>query len=188
MAVKIFLDTEFTSLHQNASIISIGLIADNGFYFYGEFTDYDKSNLSPWMQENVITKLTGNLPSAADIQYTSSVLAQGKSKEIAALLRLWFEQFGGKNSVEIWADVLAWDWVLFCELFGGAFEIPQQIHYIPRDLSTYLVVKNIDPDTDREKLGKVIQDLPDLHLSKHHALYDAMLEQSIYNLVDSQLY
>ena len=39
--MKIFLDTEFTGLHRNASLISIGLAAENGDVFYGELTDYD---------------------------------------------------------------------------------------------------------------------------------------------------
>jgi hypothetical protein len=36
---KLFLDTEFTGLHQNTTLISIGLIADTGDN--AELTDYD---------------------------------------------------------------------------------------------------------------------------------------------------
>jgi hypothetical protein len=39
---KLFLDTEFTGLHQNTTLISIGLIADTGDTFYAELTDYDR--------------------------------------------------------------------------------------------------------------------------------------------------
>lgn len=34
MAIKIFLDTEFTGLTQNTSLISIGLVAETGEEFY----------------------------------------------------------------------------------------------------------------------------------------------------------
>ena len=39
---KIFFDTEFTGLHQNTTLISIGLIAETGQTFYAELTDYDR--------------------------------------------------------------------------------------------------------------------------------------------------
>jgi uncharacterized protein YprB with RNaseH-like and TPR domain len=40
---KLFLDTEFTGLHQNTTLISIGLIADTGDTFYAELTIRIKS-------------------------------------------------------------------------------------------------------------------------------------------------
>ena len=111
------------------------------------------------------------------------MFVRGDRFDISRVLRNWFARYGEANSVEIWADVLAWDWVLFCELFGGGLGLPQQIHYIPRDLSTLLVLKGIDPDTSREELGKMEYDYPQLKLSKHHALYDALLEKSVFENV-----
>ena len=55
--MKIFFDTEFTGLHQNTTLISIGLISECGKTFYAEFTDYDKSQIDDWLQENVINNL-----------------------------------------------------------------------------------------------------------------------------------
>jgi len=43
MKTKIFFDTEFTGLHQNTTLISIGLISECGKTFYAELTDYDKT-------------------------------------------------------------------------------------------------------------------------------------------------
>ena len=45
MKTKIFFDMEFTGLHQKTTLISIGLIAEDGRTFYAEFNDYDKSQL-----------------------------------------------------------------------------------------------------------------------------------------------
>ena len=73
--------------------------------------------------------------------------------------------------------------MLFCELFGGAFALPEQLHYIPRDLSTLMVLKGIDPDTPREELGRVTWSHPRLRLAKHHALYDALLEKDIFEKI-----
>ena len=38
--MRIFFDTEFTGLHQNTTLISIGCIDENGRTFYAESTDY----------------------------------------------------------------------------------------------------------------------------------------------------
>jgi hypothetical protein len=54
---KLFLDTEFTGLHQNTTLISIGLIADTGDTFYAELTDYDPDQIDDWLQENVLNNL-----------------------------------------------------------------------------------------------------------------------------------
>ena len=58
--MKIFFDTEFTGLYKNTELISIGLIAENGYTFYGEITNYDKSQVDNWIQENVINNLKYN--------------------------------------------------------------------------------------------------------------------------------
>ena len=42
---KIFFDCEFTGLHQNTTLVSIGLISDKGHHFYAELYDYDKSQI-----------------------------------------------------------------------------------------------------------------------------------------------
>jgi len=177
----IFLDTEFTGLHQRSSLISLGLAASSGELFYAECTDYDREQINPWLSENVLPLLSGNLPDARQAANGPVVLCQGDQQSVSLALRQWLGQFGAKNSVEIWADVLAWDWVLFCELFGGAFSIPEQVHYIPRDLSTLLWARGVDPDANREELGKVTWSHPALHLARHHALYDALLELSVFD-------
>jgi len=50
----LFLDTEFTGLHQQATLISLALVAEDGQAFYAEFTDYDASQCDDWIQKNVL--------------------------------------------------------------------------------------------------------------------------------------
>jgi hypothetical protein len=50
---KIFFDTEFTGLHQNTTLISIGLISECGKEFYAELTDYDVTQIDDWLKQNV---------------------------------------------------------------------------------------------------------------------------------------
>ncbi len=185
---KIFLDAEFTGLHQVSSLISIGLAAEDGSVFYAEFTDYQVSQLQDWHRAHVLPQLSGNLRIGQPLTITDNLFIGGGSADVAYVLQRWLQRFGEKNSVHIWADVLAWDWVLFCQLYGGAFGIPEQVHYIPRDLSTYLECKHRDTDTEREQLGSVaVADYPHLKLAKHHALYDALLEKNIFEQIEREL-
>lgn len=178
---RIFLDTEFTGLHQYTTLISIGLAAESGEIFYAQLDDYDREQVDPWIEENVLPLLSEGLSNAEYTHTKPVMLCHGIMVEVSKAFRRWIKQFGGENSVEIWADVMAWDWVLFCEVFGGALALPEQVHYIPRDLSTLLWLKGIDPDIAREELGSVDWSHPKLKLAKHHALYDALLEKDIFD-------
>jgi hypothetical protein len=173
---KIFFDTEFTGLHQNTTLISIGLISECGKTFYAEFADYDKSQVDEWLAENVLNKtiyLNGKTIAESNtglLKYTHI----GASPTIAADLRDWFSQF---ESVEMWSDCLSYDWVLFCQLFGHAFNIPKNVYYIPFDICTLFKIKGIDPDISREKFGcgEIYSEMP-----KHNALGDARVIKMCY--------
>lgn len=67
---KIFLDTEFTGLHKNTTLISIGLVSECGKTFYAEMIDYDYMQLNPWITENVVSNLTNQ--SMLNNSYTNS--------------------------------------------------------------------------------------------------------------------
>lgn len=54
---KIFFDTEFTGLHQNTTLVSIGLVSDEGERFYAELTDYDETQCDDWITKNVLDHL-----------------------------------------------------------------------------------------------------------------------------------
>ncbi|MCD5190676.1 3'-5' exoribonuclease [Enterococcus casseliflavus] len=181
--MKVFLDTEFTGLRQNTTLVSIGLVAENGDTFYAELTDYDKSQVDHWLQKNVIN----NLYLADIIQgigsnwnpTTKENIVRGDRQFVAQGLREWFKELDGwanpNTPVEIWSDCLAYDWVLFNELFGGAFGIPENVYYIPFDICTLFKMKNIDPDVSREKfIGEEVAGV------KHNALYDAKVIKACY--------
>lgn len=185
--LKIFFDTEFTGLHQGTTLISIGLITEAGETFYAEFTDYDQSQLTDWIKDNVIAnlQLVNNPISDPFIAYKfphlpifTNVKMYGSRYEVADALRNWLEQFG--ETIEMWSDCLAYDWVLFCELFGGAFHIPSCVYYIPFDLSTLFQIKGIDPDIDRELFAFSGSDKSPDSMLKHNSLWDAIIIRKCY--------
>jgi len=188
---KIFFDTEFTGLHQNTTLISIGLISDCGKTFYAELNDYDKSQVDEWLQNNVIDKLIMSEPRIGEDEYykaarandnpigndlynSYSVQLRGNMETIKNELERWLNQF---DQVEIWSDCLAYDWVLFNQIFGHAFNIPKNIYYIPFDICTLFKMKGIDPDISREKYGcgEHYSEMP-----KHNALWDARVIKMCY--------
>ncbi|MEM6771849.1 MAG: 3'-5' exoribonuclease [Bacteroidota bacterium] len=144
----IFLDTEFSGLQQHAQLLSLALVPQSGPWFYAVFSDVDLKALSDWHQEHVVPHLRLSEVQLQALPPGEYIL--GRKSEILPRLRAYLAAF---DQVVIWADVPAYDWVLFCELFGGAFGLPKNIHYIVRDLATLLEAKGYDIDTDRFDLA-----------------------------------
>lgn len=161
--MRIFFDTEFTGLRKDTSLISIGCVSEDGRTFYAEFSDYDQKLVDDWIKENVLANLRfSDYSSTPKIDLEHHAMKAGRVS-VAGFLTQWLSQF---ESVVMWSDCLAYDWVLFCDLFGGALNIPKNIYYIPFDLSTALEISGVDPDINREEFcGHAGQ--------KHNALHDA---------------
>lgn len=165
--MKLFFDTEFTGLHQNTSLISIGIVDENGVSFYAELTDYKKDQINDWMSENVINNLTLDAQEeTVVVSGDGSVTYKGSSAGLDFVLKDWLSSY---SHVEVWSDCLSYDWVLFCEIFGHAFNIPRNVYYIPFDLCTLLKVKGVDPDVNREAFAGMEGN----GTHKHNALWDA---------------
>jgi hypothetical protein len=163
--MKVFFDMEFTGLHQKTTPISIGCVSEGGDKFYAEFTDYDHSQMNGWIVDNVLAHLRRTDNSVFAIGDHHDLFVVDNQRYVAIHLAEWLAAY---ETVEMWGDCLAYDWVLFCELFGGAFGIPKNVHYIPRDLSTLLEANGVDPDVDRWQFSGLTTE------SRHNALVDAI--------------
>lgn len=163
--MKVFFDTEFTGLHQNTTLISIGMISEEGSKFYYELNDYDPTQIDTWLQENVMNNLAVN-GAKVDITYPGLGNTQEVVKALKDYLCSWDE-------VEMWSDCLSYDWVLFNQLFGHAFNIPKNVYYIPFDICTLMKIKGVDPDINREEFAGI-------EGAKHNALHDAKVIKACY--------
>ncbi len=172
--LKVFFDSEFTGLHQDTTLVSTGLVAETGETFYAEFDDWNQEALKDkWFRENVAAHLlySGTLQVCG---FPNEVQIRNNLQHIKANLGFWFKVLLArhhKEEVELWSDCLAYDWVLFCELWGGALKIPDEIYYIPFDICTLFWQLSIDPDISREKFAG----LEALNVNKHNALWDAQV-------------
>lgn len=179
---KLFFDTEFTGLHQKTTLISIGIVAESGETFYAEFTDYNKSQVDDWIKYNVIAKLI--LPNNPPLNATLSNGFVGDSEFIKNRLTEWLSQF---ESVQMWSDCLAYDWVLFNNIFGTAFDIPKQVYYIPFDICPLLLQVTGNADISREEYAGQMANYFDpnewtlMKDKKHNALWDAYVIMACYN-------
>lgn len=201
MATKLFFDTEFTGLHQNTTLISIGIVSEHGHKFYAELNDYDESQVDDWLRENVISKLKFQEPPFGEDQYSCEYRHENNPiggefyksyshelrcnmTELKEKLTKWLSQF---ESVEMWSDCLAYDWVLFCNIFGGAFEVPKNVYYIPFDICTLFKIGGLDPDCGRVEFAYMFEsaesqrDVFDKYSgNEHNALYDATIIMKCY--------
>lgn len=169
---RIFMDLEFSGLHQKTTPISIGVISQDDETFYAEFNDYDREQCDDFIKKNVIPNLilSENDPIMDDFPHI--VRSIGNCKMIADELKEWLNHIG---PVQIWGDCLSYDWVIFCQLYGHAFNIPKSVYYIPFDISTLFQMKGIDPDISREEYCGII----DTGI-KHNSLYDATVIKCCY--------
>jgi hypothetical protein len=192
MRTKLFIDFEYTGLHQATTPISLGIISECGKTFYAEFTDYDRTQLNDWLEENIIPNtwvaihepITSMGEVVGDSRW-ADVHVFGSSDYIKPFLEKWLSQF---EKIVIWSDCLAYDWVLFNQIWGHAFSIPENIYYIAMDICTVFEMQGIDPDISREEYceienfteGKTKVLYNDFKSVKHNALWDAFIIRECY--------
>jgi hypothetical protein len=114
--MRIWFDTEFIEDGNTIDLLSIGLVREDGHYFYAEPIECNRSRASSWVKVNVIPHLEGGI-------------ALMKREHIAeALIR-----FAGETP-EFWAYYASYDWVALCQLYGTMMDLPKGWPMYVRDL------------------------------------------------------
>lgn len=185
--MRLFFDTEFTGLHKDTTLISIGIVSENGKKFYAEFSDMNESQCDLWIKENVLkhTILFGdkkgnqNMESADD--YNLVVVLDDK-RAVRDKLEEWLRQF---SEVQLVSDVCHYDMVLFIDIFGSAFDLPENVspscHDINQDIARWYGISEKEAfDRSREDM---VDESAKQKMKKHNALYDAEIIKSIYEKI-----
>ena len=183
--MKLFFDTEFTGLHKGTTLVSIGIVAENGKRFYAEFSDYDESQCDNWIKENVLkhTILAGNDALAAKLgEDGNTTVILGSKVDIRYELGEWLKQ---SDSVQFVSDVSHYDFVLLINIFGTAFDLPGNVsaacHDINQDIARYYGISEKEAfDKNRED---IVSELcgQQIEGEKHNSLYDAEVIKVIYS-------
>lgn len=180
--MKIFFDTEFTGLHKNTTLISIGCVDEFGNTFYAEFTDYDKTQVDDWIQKNVIDNLS--IHNSGWYDNGTDLTVKGSKEYIAEKFKEWLAAY---DDVQFISDVCHYDMVLLIDIFGTAFDLPKGVcascHDINQDIASHYGCSEAEAfDKSREGI------LADYDMAfdgdKHNALYDAKVIKALYNIVN----
>lgn len=191
--MQLFFDTEFTGLHKDTTLISLGIISEDNKCFYATLTDYDTTQVDDWISENVINKLelSDEIRSLYDVYEI-----EGTKEEVKEGLLDWLGTLDDTH-FELVSDVCHYDMVLFIDLFGTAFDLPEFIAPCCYDINQDIYYTSFSMgeafDINREKLLKALtkDSEDDLYYyaesildmgdnSKHNSLYDAVVIKALY--------
>ena len=187
--MKLFFDTEFTGLRKDTTLISIGIVSEDGKRFYAEFTDYDESQCDDWIKENVIKnlKLAGMGVGVSDTDENPPLrIVMGDKKYIYQEMNEWLHHF---DTIQFVSDVSHYDFVLLIELItngGTALDLPDNIsavcHDINQDIAQHFGVTDAEAfDMSREQIMNDLCGPEDIVAGdKHNSLYDAEVIRAIY--------
>jgi 3'-5' exoribonuclease-like protein len=121
---RYFFDTEFTESAGGVTLISIGVVADDGSEYYAESDNfYPTLCTNGWIKGNVVPHLTGPRKSEA---------------QIANELRKFVQTGESWRDTEFWAYYGAYDWYLLCRLFSGMLYLPAKWPWLFHDLRLWL--------------------------------------------------
>lgn len=151
--IRIFFDTEFTALTDEAKLISIGFVDERGERtFYAELSDtYGIGDLSDFASNDVIPLLEGQLSSMS-------------MREVGERLTDWLAFY--EEPVKLATDSLMWDWPWIQKIFQQHGAWPKCLHGEPLLLTmNYLN----DYDEFEEAVAMAFAG----GLRRHHALDDA---------------
>lgn len=192
---KVFFDTEFTRLHKDTTLISIGLISEEGFGFYGEFTDYDRDQCDDFVCDNVLPYLLQNECNELEDFLSKKIEIETRigdrfiiRKKLSSWLKIHFDQ------VDLFSDVCHYDMVLFTDIFNGAMNLPKCVvpvcYDINQDIAAYYGIGNgLAFDKNRESiLADFGIDNPSKYFgigTKHNSIYDALVIRTIHQLLNN---
>lgn len=196
--MKIFFDTEFTGLHKNTTLVSIGLVDEAGRSFYAELNDYDRSQTDDWFRKHVEKYLIFDTNGELKDWYKNKIgketriaeaMYYGTKKDIGNFLRGWLSKY---DKVELVSDVCHYDMVLFIDIFGGAFDIPSNVsptcHDINADIAGWFGVdEKVAFDLNREDVLKRLsseRSSLDKAPLKHNSIWDAIVIRGIYQGIE----
>jgi hypothetical protein len=168
--MRFFYDCEFIENGSTIDLISIGIVAENGEYFYAISTEFKKRKASQWVKDNVLAHLPPRVPALLPPWGSPRVweesLAWKSRKQIRDGVLAFVNSFEGKP--EFWGYYSAYDHVALCQLFGTMMDLPKGWPMYTRDLKQLA-----------DSLGCLA--LPAQESGLHNALADARWTREAYN-------
>lgn len=199
--MKLFFDTEFTGLHKNTTLISVGIVAEDGRKFYAVLNDFDRTQCTQWIKKNVLKGVVEDLlcipvslieDIGEDGKYRDFWIVSGNKRLVSIHLNRWLNWIGGYDSIQFVSDVCHYDFALLIDLItngGTALDLPGNIspvcHDMNQDIARFYKVTDAEAfDMSREEIMSYVcgQDYI-VTGNKHDAMYDAEVMRAIWREV-----
>lgn len=162
-----FLDTEFVDDGETISLISIGIVCEDGREYYAINALMNLENSSWFVTDRVVpllerdSKLWKTVTRiAAEVEMFLGVQNVDFRNGVMASEAHHYTKVG---KPKIWADYASYDWVVLCQLYGAMKDLPKGMRHRPYELDQYLE----ETYTDRKLIVRPPEE------PEHHALYDA---------------
>lgn len=188
--MNLYFDMEFTGLKKDTTIISLGIVDQNGRNIYLEYTDYNEADVDDWIRENVINNtlfLKNGDKEPKLIVKGKSTTALGDIEYNRKVLKDWLSLYN-KEDIQFVSDVCHYDMVLLIDaLYGHGLKIPRNVsidcYNINQDIAAYkrISVKEA-ADVVRESI--VAREIEGIEIQKHNSLFDAQVIRLIYNKIN----
>ncbi len=140
--MKYWIDTEFIERPCYIDLISIGIVAEDGREFYAESSEVDWSKANEWTLKAVRPQLEGKGIRREQISYAVRDFTAHDEHPV------------------FWGYFPAYDWVVFCWLFGSMTEQPFHFPQLCMDIKQWAIELG-DPELPHQSGGR------------HNALADA---------------
>jgi len=118
--MRYYLDTEFDETEDRLVLLSLALRAADGRELYLVSSDFSTATCNPWVQANVLPHL-----------YDVPANHVGPKDTLAEKIELFLCHDG---CPEFWGYYCAYDWFLFCRLWGGMLRMPSRFPKVCYDL------------------------------------------------------
>ena len=159
-----FFDTEFIEYGPDGKnkgtidLVSIGIVSEDGGEYYAIHDGFDSSRANEWVKANVLTKLEEEITRKSSAQIRKDIL----------------EFVGFDKNPEFYAYFCAYDWVVFCWIFGTMSELPEHFPMWCRDIKQIMSQNNIT----RDQLPSQDED------GHHNALEDALWNKRAFRKIE----
>lgn len=168
-----FVDAEFTGEHQMSTLVALAVVGAGEEQIYLTFSDYERSQVTPWLKKNVLRYIDPN----SCVSY----------KEGYRQLSTWFSSYAKGEQVSLVSVGKTLDLLLLFELWHHRYPKRRyfhNLHCLPKylnhsahfDLPTIFWLSGVSPDQDRQAfIGEKIAG------RRHNALYDAFVVRECFN-------
>jgi len=180
-----FLCTEHSGVDESVELLSIGILREDGESLY-RITQFDLSSayLNDWIRDNVLTTMFSQPTNGSYKRYKELLASYGKSREI---IRNDITDFISREKLVTQRNVDAqfiayygaYDWVLFCQLFGGLMNLPKGYAYHYIDLRALFDVVGVTKDQVKKNVPQ--------KTGKHNPLVDCEWNKEVHQYLRDML-